>query len=158
MIRCGIGYDAHRLVAGRKLVLGGMEIPHDRGLEGHSDADVLSHAIADALLGAMGEGDIGFHFPNTDEANRGLDSLKILQHVRCLLAEKNARALNIDATLIAEAPSLQPHIQKMRAKIANSLACDVSRISIKATTNEGLGTIGRGEGMAAIATALVEDV
>jgi 2-C-methyl-D-erythritol 2,4-cyclodiphosphate synthase len=158
MIRCGIGYDAHRLVAGRKLILGGMEIPHDRGLEGHSDADVLSHAIADALLGAMGEGDIGFHFPNTDEANRGLDSLKILRHVRSLLAEKNARALNIDATLIAEAPSLQPHIQQMRAKIASCLACDVSRISIKATTNEGLGTIGRGEGMAAIATALVEDV
>jgi 2-C-methyl-D-erythritol 2,4-cyclodiphosphate synthase len=158
MIRCGIGYDAHRLVAGRKLILGGMEIPHDRGLEGHSDADVLSHAIADALLGAMGEGDIGFHFPNTDEANRGLDSLKILRHVRSLLAEKNARALNIDATLIAEAPSLQPHIQQMRAKIASCLACDVSRISIKATTNEGLGTIGRGEGMAAIAPALVEDV
>lgn len=158
MIRCGIGYDAHRLVAGRKLILGGMEIPHDRGLDGHSDADVLSHAIADALLGAIGEGDIGFHFPNTDEANRGLDSLKILRHVRSLLAEKNARAVNIDATLIAEAPSLQPHIQKMRTKIANALACDVSRISVKATTNEGLGTIGRGEGMAAIATALVEDV
>ena len=158
MIRSGIGYDAHRLVEGRKLVLGGVEIPHERGLDGHSDADVLSHAIADALLGAMGEGDIGHHFPNTEEANRGLDSLKILRYVRSLLADKNARAINVDATLIAEAPSLQPHIQQMRTRIAGALACDVSRVSIKATTNEGLGTIGRGEGMAALAIALVEDL
>ena len=158
MIRCGIGYDVHRLVEGRKLVLGGVEIPHDRGLDGHSDADVLSHAIADALLGAMGEGDIGHHFPNTDETICGISSLEILQHVRSLLAEKNARAVNVDATLIAEAPGLQPHIQQMRSKIARALACDVSCVSIKATTNEGLGTIGRGEGMASIATALVEDV
>ena len=131
---------------------------HDRGLEGHSDADVLTHAIADALLGAMGEGDIGSHFPNTDEANRGMNSLQILRHVRTLLAEKNARALNVDATVIAEAPVLQPHIQMMRKKLANALACDISCISVKATTNEGIGTIGRGEGMAALATALVEDV
>jgi 2-C-methyl-D-erythritol 2,4-cyclodiphosphate synthase len=158
MIRCGIGYDVHRLVEGRKLILGGVEIAHDRGLDGHSDADVLSHAIADALLGAIGEGDIGHHFPNTDETIRGISSLEILRHVRSLLAEKNARAMNIDATLIAEAPALRPHIQKMRAKIAGALACDVSCISIKATTNEGLGTIGRGEGMASIATALVEDL
>jgi 2-C-methyl-D-erythritol 2,4-cyclodiphosphate synthase len=158
MIRCGIGYDVHRLVEGRKLVLGGVEISHDRGLDGHSDADVLSHAIADALLGAIGEGDIGHHFPNTDETIRGISSLEILRHVRSLLAEKNARAMNVDATLIAEAPALQPHIQQMRAKIAGALACDVSCISIKATTNEGLGTIGRGEGMASIATALVEDL
>ena len=158
MIRSGIGYDVHRLAEGRKLILGGVEIAHDRGLDGHSDADVLSHAIADALLGAMGEGDIGQHFPNTDEANRGKNSLEILRHVRCLLAEKNARALNIDATVIAEAPTLQPHIQLMRKKIAGALACDISCISVKATTNEGLGMIGRGEGMAALATALVEDV
>ena len=158
MFRCGIGYDVHRLVEGRKLILGGVEIAHDRGLDGHSDADVLSHAIADALLGAIGEGDIGHHFPNTDEAIRGISSLEILRHVRSLLAEKNARAMNVDATLIAEAPALRPHIQKMRAKIAGALACDVSCISIKATTNEGLGTIGRGEGMASIATALVEDL
>jgi 2-C-methyl-D-erythritol 2,4-cyclodiphosphate synthase len=135
-----------------------VEILHDRGLDGHSDADVLSHAIADALLGAMGEGDIGHHFPNTDEAHRGISSMQILRHVRSLLAEKNARATNVDATVIAEAPVLQPHIQMMRTKIAGALACDVSRISIKATTNEGLGTIGRGEGMAAMAIALVEDV
>src|SRR3954452_10893151 len=108
MIRCGIGYDVHRLVEGRKLILGGIEIEHSRGLDGHSDADVLLHAIADALLGAMGEGDIGKHFPNTDESIRGIDSLKILGHVRSLLAEQNARATNVDATVIAEAPMLQP--------------------------------------------------
>ena len=158
MIRAGIGYDAHRLVEGRKLILGGVEIPYERGLDGHSDADVLLHAIADALLGAMGEGDIGQHFPNDDEGIRGISSLEILNRVRSLLAEKNARAINIDATVIAEAPKLQPYIQKMRAKIANALACDASRINIKATTNEGLGTIGRGEGLAALATAMVEDL
>jgi 2-C-methyl-D-erythritol 2,4-cyclodiphosphate synthase len=158
MIRTGIGYDVHRLVEGRKLVLGGVEIPHDRGLDGHSDADVLSHAIADALLGAMGEGDIGHHFPNTDEAFRGISSLEILRHVRTLLAEKNARATNRDVTMIAEAPKLQPHIEQMRAKIGSALGCDASRVNIKATTNEGLGTIGRGEGMACLATAIVEDL
>jgi 2-C-methyl-D-erythritol 2,4-cyclodiphosphate synthase len=158
MIRSGIGYDAHRLVEGRKLILGGVEIPHERGLDGHSDADVLLHAIADALLGAMGEGDIGRHFPNTDEGIRGISSLEILSSVRSLLAEKNARTINIDATVVAEAPKLQPHIEKMRAKIANALACEASRINIKATTNEGLGSIGRGEGMIAFATAMVEDL
>lgn len=158
MIRCGIGYDVHRLVEGRKLILGGVEIPHHRGLEGHSDADVLSHAIADALLGAMGEGDIGHHFPNTDETIRGISSVEILRHVRSLLAEKNARATNVDATVIAEAPKLQPHVEQMRAKIGSALGCDASRVNIKATTNEGLGTIGRGEGIAAIATAVVEDL
>jgi 2-C-methyl-D-erythritol 2,4-cyclodiphosphate synthase len=158
MIRCGIGYDAHRLVEGRKLILGGVEVPYDRGLDGHSDADVLSHAIADALLGAMGEGDIGQHFPNTDETIRGISSVEILRHVRSMLAEKNARATNVDATVIAEAPKLQPHIEQMRAKIGAALGCDASRVNVKATTNEGLGTIGRGEGMACIATAVVEDL
>jgi 2-C-methyl-D-erythritol 2,4-cyclodiphosphate synthase len=158
MIRCGIGYDVHRLVKGRKLVLGGVEIPHDRGLEGHSDADVLLHAIADALLGAMGEGDIGRHFPNTDEKIRGISSLEILRYVRSLLAEKNARAMNIDVTLIAEAPILQPHIPQMQAKIGSALACEASRINIKATTHEGLGALGRGEGMAAMAVVSVEDL
>ena len=158
MIRSGIGYDAHRLVEGRKLVLGGVEIPFERGLDGHSDADVLLHAIADALLGAMGEGDIGIHFPNDDEGIRGISSLDILRKVRSILAEKNARAINIDATVIAEAPKLQPHVPEMRKRIANALACEVDRINIKATTNEGLGTIGRGEGMAALATASVEDL
>jgi 2-C-methyl-D-erythritol 2,4-cyclodiphosphate synthase len=158
MIRCGIGYDTHRLVAGRKLVLGGVEIAHDRGLDGHSDADVLLHAIADALLGAMGEGDIGQHFPNTDENIRGISSLEILRQVRALLAEKNARATNVDATVIAEAPKLQPHLQQMRVKIGAALGCDASRINIKATTNEGLGAMGRSEGIACLATAVVEDL
>jgi 2-C-methyl-D-erythritol 2,4-cyclodiphosphate synthase len=158
MIRVGIGYDVHRLVPGRKLVLGGVEIPFDRGLDGHSDADVLSHAIADALLGAMGEGDIGHHFPDTDEGIRGISSMEILRFVRTLLAEKNARATNVDVTMVAEAPKLQPHIEQMRAKIGTALGCDASRVNIKATTNEGLGTIGRGEGMACIATAIVEDL
>jgi 2-C-methyl-D-erythritol 2,4-cyclodiphosphate synthase len=158
MIRSGIGYDAHRLVEGRKLILGGVEIAHDRGLEGHSDADVLAHAIADALLGAMGEGDIGHHFPNTDENLRGISSIEILSQVRARLAERNARAMNIDSTVIAESPRLQPHIQQMREKIASALACDPSRVNVKATTNEGMGMIGRGEGIVALATAIVEDV
>ena len=156
MTRCGIGYDAHRLVAGRKLILGGVEIPHSVGLEGHSDADVLSHAIADALLGAIGESDIGHHFPNTDENIRGISSIAILERVNAVLRTKLARPTNVDATLIAEAPKIAPHIGDMRAKIARALQLDVSRISIKATTNEGLGTIGRGEGMAAMAVASVE--
>ena len=156
MIRCGNGYDAHRLAPGRKLILGGVEIPHDRGLDGHSDADVLCHAIADAFLGAIVESDIGHHFPNTDESIRGISSLEILERVRALLQQKNARAINVDATLIAEAPKIAPHIPAMRTKIAAALHLESSRISIKATTNEGLGAIGRGEGMAAIAVATVE--
>lgn len=154
--RCGIGYDAHRLVAGRKLILGGVEIPHSLGLDGHSDADVLSHAIADALLGAIGESDIGHHFPNTDESIRGISSIEILARVGEVLRRKNARAINVDGTLIAEAPKIAPHIAAMREKIATALRLDPSRVSIKATTNEGLGTIGRGEGMAAMAVASVE--
>ena len=156
MTRCGIGYDAHRLVAGRKLILGGVEIPHSVGLEGHSDADVLCHAIADALLGAIGESDIGHHFPNTDETIRGISSIAILERVIEVLAHHNARVVNIDATVIAEAPKIAPHTNHMRGNIARALQLDGSRISIKATTNEGLGTIGRGEGMAAMAVASVE--
>src|SRR3954469_19290580 len=155
-VRCGIGYDVHRLVEGRKLILAGVEIQHSLGLEGHSDADVLSHAIADALLGAIGEADIGHHFPNTDESIRGISSIAILQRVVQVLAQHNARPINVDATLIAEAPKIAPHIHSMRANIANALQLDGSRISIKATANEGLGTIGRGEGMAAMAVATIE--
>lgn len=153
--RCGIGYDAHRLMSGRKLILGGVEISHHRGLEGHSDADVLSHAIADAVLGALGAGDIGKHFPNTDEAIRGISSIEILRHVATIAAQKNARLVNIDATLLAEAPKISPHIPAMQKKIATALGIQVDAISIKATTNEGLGAIGRGEGMSAIAVASV---
>jgi 2-C-methyl-D-erythritol 2,4-cyclodiphosphate synthase len=153
--RCGIGYDAHRLISGRKLILGGVEISHHCGLEGHSDADVLSHAIADAVLGALGAGDIGKHFPNTDEAIRGISSIEILRHVATIAAQKNARVVNVDATLLAEAPKISPHIPAMQEKIAAALGAQVDAISIKATTNEGLGAIGRGEGMSAIAVASV---
>jgi len=153
--RCGIGYDAHRLASGRKLVLGGVEISHDRGLEGHSDADVLSHAIADAILGALGAGDIGQHFPNTNEAIRGISSIEILRHVATIAAKKNGRVINVDATLLAEAPKISPHIAAMKEKIAAALGVKMETISIKATTNEGLGAIGRGEGMSAMAVASV---
>jgi 2-C-methyl-D-erythritol 2,4-cyclodiphosphate synthase len=156
MVRFGIGYDVHRLVEGRPLVLGGVEITHTHGLEGHSDADVLTHAIADALLGAIGERDIGHHFPNTDETIRGMSSMKILERVREILSAKQARITNVDATLIAEAPKIGPHLDEMRGKIANALRIDASQIGIKATTNEGLGSIGRGEGIAAMAVAGVE--
>ncbi len=154
--RCGIGYDAHRLVSGRKLILGGVKIPHPRGLEGHSDADVLSHAVADAVLGALGAGDIGKHFLNTDESIRGISSIEILRHVATIAAQKNAQVVNVDATVLAEAPKISPHIAAMQEKIANALGVKANAISIKATTNEGLGAIGRSEGMAAIAVASVE--
>jgi len=153
--RCGIGYDAHRLVSGRKLILGGVKIPHPRGLEGHSDADVLSHAVADAVLGALGAGDIGKHFPNTEESIRGISSIEILRHAATIAAQKNARVVNVDATVLAEAPKISPHIAAMQEKIANALGVKANAISIKATTNEGLGAIGRSEGMAAIAVASI---
>ena len=155
-IRCGIGYDIHRLSQNRKLILGGVEIPYLLGLEGHSDADVLSHAIADALLGAICAGDIGQHFPNTDESIRGISSLEILKRVAQMLAEKKARTVNIDATVIAEAPKLTPHIAAMRAQIAKAIGISEAQVSIKATTNERLGPIGRGEGISAMAVATVE--
>jgi 2-C-methyl-D-erythritol 2,4-cyclodiphosphate synthase len=156
MIRCGIGYDVHRLAKGRRLILGGVEIAHSRGLEGHSDADVLSHAIADALLGAIAAGDIGQHFPNTDESIRGISSIEILRHVTALLAKNKAKAKNIDVTVIAEEPKIAPHIPAMRKIIADAISLGEFSISIKATTNERLGAIGRGEGIAAMAIATVE--
>ena len=156
MIRSGIGYDIHRLVEGRTLILGGVEIDHASGLEGHSDADVLSHAIADALLGAVGAGDIGQHFPNTDESFRGISSIEILKRVVSVLGERNARPTNIDATIIAEAPKMAPHISAMQRNIAKALTLLETQVSVKATTNEMLGAIGRGEGIAAMAVATVE--
>ena len=156
MTRCGIGYDVHRLGEGRKLILGGIEIAYSHGLEGHSDADVRLHAIADALLGAIGAGDIGQHFPNTDESLRGISSIEILKRVLKLLAEKRARVVNIDATVLAEEPQLAPHVAAMRKKIADAVGTSDSNVSVKATTNERLGAIGRGEGIAAIAIASVE--
>ena len=155
--RSGIGYDVHRFAHGRKLILGGVEIPHPNGLEGHSDADVLLHAIADALLGAIAEADIGHHFPNSDEALRGMSSLEILRRVGELLAQKKARVINVDATVIAEAPKIGPHLEAMRQRISAALAISPSRVGIKATTNEGLGALGRGEGIAAFAVASVEE-
>jgi len=154
--RSGIGYDIHRFREGRKLILGGVEIPHAAGLEGHSDADVLAHAIADALLGAIGQRDIGHHFPNRDEAIRGISSLEILRRVGEILAEKNCRIVNLDATVIAEAPKIGPHLEAMCEKISAALGVEKSSVGIKATTNEGLGALGRGEGMAALAVASVE--
>ena len=156
MIRTGIGYDIHRLAEGRKLILGGVEIPYSHGLEGHSDADVLSHAIADALLGALGAGDIGQHFPNTDESIRGISSIEILKRVTKFLTDKRARVINVDVTLIAEAPKIVPHVPEMRQKIADAIEVSESDVNVKATTNERLGPIGRGEGMAAIAIATIE--
>jgi 2-C-methyl-D-erythritol 2,4-cyclodiphosphate synthase len=156
MIRTGIGYDIHRLTKTRKLILGGIEIPHSHGLEGHSDADVLSHAIADALLGAIGAGDIGQHFPNTDESLRGISSLEILKRVTTILAERKTFVVNIDATIIAEAPKIAPHVSAMRQKIADATGVSESNVNVKATTNEKLGAIGRGEGIAAMAIATVE--
>jgi len=156
MIRTGIGYDVHRLAEGRKLILGGVEIAHSRGLEGHSDADVLSHAIADALLGAIGAGDIGQHFPNTDESLRGISSIEILKRVIRLLTEKSARVVNIDATVLAEEPKLAPHVAAMQKTIADAISTPDSNVNVKATTNEKLGAIGRGEGIAAIAIATVQ--
>ena len=156
MIRFGIGYDIYRFVDGLKLILGGVEIAHARGLEGHSDADVLSHAIADALLGAIGAGDIGQHFPNTDESIRGISSMEILKQVAKLLTERNARIINVDTTVIAEAPKLAPDAPAMRRKIAAAIGMNEADVSVKATTNEKLGPIGQGEGIAAIAVATVE--
>src|SRR3954453_9665202 len=156
MTRTGIGYDVHRLVAGRKLILGGVEIPHSLGLDGHSDADVLSHAIADALLGCIGGGGIWHSFPNTDENIRGISSLEILHRVVAVLTEAKARPVNVDATIIAEAPKIAPHLVAMRSKLATALQMNEADVSVKATTNERLGSIGRGEGIAAMAVATVE--
>ena len=154
--RCGIGYDIHRLGQNRKLILGGIEIPYLLGLEGHSDADVLSHAITDALLGAICAGDIGQHFPDTDESIRGISSIEILKRVTKVLADKKARIINIDATVIAEAPKIAPQIAAMRKAVAAAIGVSDSQVSIKATTNERLGPIGRGEGISAMAVATVE--
>jgi len=155
MNRVGIGYDVHPLVAGRKLFLGGIELAHDKGLEGHSDADVLIHAIADAILGALGEGDIGHHFPNTDERWRGVSSLVFLEQIRLMLEKRGATLENVDASLVAEAPKIGPHIAKMKAALGKALALPPECVGLKATTNERMGFLGRGEGIAAMAVACV---
>ena len=154
--RSGIGYDVHRLVAGRKLILGGVDIPHVKGLEGHSDADVLCHAIADALLGALGEPDIGHYFPPSDPSIKDISSIEILRKVAGVVAAREATVINVDVTLIAEAPRILPHVPAMKENIAHVLGISTGQIGVKATTNEGMGFVGRGEGMSAMAVASVE--
>ena len=154
-IRIGHGYDVHRLVENRKLILGGVEIPFERGLLGHSDADVLLHAISDALLGAVALGDIGKHFPDTDPAYKGISSIKLLVHVAELLRKQGYAVGNIDATVIAQKPKMAPHIPQMRKNMADALGIPESKINIKATTEEGLGFTGRGEGIASQAICLL---
>lgn len=156
MVHVGIGYDVHALVAGRKCVLGGVEIPHDKGLDGHSDADVLMHAICDAVLGALGQPDIGRFFPNTDPRWKGVPSRIFLEEAARQVKAQSGRLVNVDASLIAQAPKVTPHVEQMKANIAAALGVEPRRIGIKATTNELLGFIGRGEGIAAMAVASVD--
>lgn len=151
----GLGYDVHRFAEGRRLVLGGVEIPSARGLDGHSDADVLCHAIADAILGSVGEKDIGFHFPNTDPSLQGISSLELLRRVMVILKKHQGRLVNIDSTLVAEAPKINPHVDSMRLRLSEVLGIVPARIGIKATTNERMGFVGREEGIAALAVATV---
>ena len=156
-MRIGHGYDVHKLVPDRDLILGGVRFDYPLGLDGHSDADVLTHAVMDALLGAAGLGDIGRHFPDTDPAYKGADSLKLLAHVRDLLTERGFRVGNIDVTVIAQAPKLAPQIGKMEKNLADPLAIDLSRVNVKATTEEYLGFTGRGEGISCHAVCLLDE-
>ena len=155
--RIGYGVDAHRLVEGRPLILGGVEIPYEKGLLGHSDADVLLHAVMDALLGAAALGDIGLHFPDSDERYAGISSLELLRETGRLLFEAGYAVVNLDATLIAEEPKIAPYRDQMRERIADTLGIEISRVSVKATTMEGLGDTGRGLGMKAEAVAMIEN-
>lgn len=155
-MRVGMGYDVHKLVENRDLIIGGVKIPYEKGLLGHSDADVLLHAISDALLGAAALGDIGKHFPDTDEKWKGADSLKLLEQVGNMLEEKCLFIENIDATIIAQAPKMRPHIDAMRANIARALKLDIEQVNVKATTEEGMGFTGEGKGISAQAVCLVE--
>ena len=154
-IRIGNGFDVHALIAGRRLVLGGVTIPHELGLDGHSDADVLIHAIIDSILGALALGDIGAHFPDSDARWKDADSRLLLRHVAGLASTQGFAVENLDTTVIAQAPKLAPHVPQMRANIAADLACGVEQVSIKATTTERLGFAGRGEGICALATVLL---
>lgn len=156
MTRFGMGYDVHQLVEGRRLIIGGVEIPFEKGLLGHSDADVLLHAIADALLGAAALGDIGKHFPDTDEQYRGISSIILLEHVGRLLLDKGYTVGNVDATIVAQRPKMLPYIDKMRENIAKALKTDLDRINIKATTEEHLGFTGAGQGISSYAVAGIE--
>jgi len=152
----GIGYDSHRLVAGRRLVIGGVELPSERGLDGHSDADVLTHAVIDALLGAAALGDIGEHFPPSDERWRGADSVGLLETVVAMLADRGLRIVNVDGTVVMEQPRLAPYRSAIRARLAQALAVPAERVNVKASTGEQIGFVGRGEGVAALAVASLE--
>ena len=157
-MRVGMGYDVHKLTENRKLILGGVEIPYEKGLLGHSDADVLLHAIMDALLGAVALGDIGKHFPDTDPAYKGASSIELLKHVGKLIDEKLYVIGNIDATIIAQRPKMAPHIEQMRKNVAEALHIDVDQVNIKATTEEGLGFTGSGEGISSQAICLLTEI
>ena len=157
-MRVGMGYDVHKLVENRKLILGGVEIEHEKGLLGHSDADVLLHAIMDSILGALAFGDIGKHFPDTDEKYKGADSMKLLEHVYNLIKEKGYAIGNLDATIIAQAPKMAPHIQKMRENIARVLNTDINNVNVKATTEEGLGFTGNKEGISSQSICLLINI
>ena len=156
MVHVGIGYDVHQLVAGRKCVLGGVEIPHTKGLDGHSDADALMHAICDAVLGALGEEDIGHFFPNTDPRWKGVPSKIFLEEASRIVALRNGKIVNIDATVIAQAPKIYPYIKEMKLRIAEALNINMQHVGVKATTNELMGFIGREEGIAAMTVASVD--
>ena len=155
-MRIGHGYDVHKLVEGRKLIMGGVEIPYEKGLLGHSDADVVLHAVSDALLGAMALGDIGKHFPDTDPKYKGADSLYLLECVADMIFDKGADVENVDVTILCQRPKLAPHIPQMRANIASALHCDIDRVSVKATTEEGLGFTGEGLGIAVHSVCLLK--
>ncbi len=157
-MRIGMGYDVHKLVEDRKLIIGGVEVPYEKGLLGHSDADVLLHAIADALLGAAALGDIGKHFPDTDPAYKGISSIKLLEYVADLLEENLFLVENIDATIIAQRPKMRPYIDEMRVNIAKALRIQVEQVNVKATTEEGLGFTGNGEGISSQAICLLEKI
>lgn len=157
-MRIGMGYDVHRLSAGRKLIMGGVDIPYEKGLLGHSDADVLVHAIMDALLGAAALGDIGSYFPDTDPAYEGISSIRLLEHVGKLLSDHGYKIGNIDATIIAQKPKMRPHIAQMRDNISNALKIRPDQVGVKATTEEGLGFTGSGEGISAHAVCLLEQI
>ena len=157
-MRIGMGYDVHKLVEGRKLILGGVDIPYEKGLLGHSDADVLIHAIMDALLGAAALGDIGKHFPDSDEKYKGISSLELLKHVSLLLQSKGYSIINIDSTIMAQKPKLAPYIDDMRKNIVSVIGIDVDAVSVKATTEEGLGFTGEGLGISSNAVCLLENI
>ena len=157
-MRVGIGYDSHRFAPGRPLILGGVRIPHERGLAGHSDADVVAHAVTDAILGAASLGDIGTHFPPDDERWRDADSIALLRHAARVLEERNYQVVNVDVTVVAEQPKLSPYVQAMRERIADALSISPDNVSVKGKTNEQMGWVGRGEGIAGMAVALIDAV